>query len=45
MKRTTLLLVLPLLTACGPGDTNGPAGAGGPPGGMPPAEVTERVPC
>lgn len=44
MKRMTLLLVLPLLAACGPGGKNGAggpgAGAGGPPGGMPPAEVT-----
>ena len=42
MKRMTLFLVLPLLAACGPGGKNGPAGsgAGGPPGGMPPPEVT-----
>ena len=41
MKRTTLLLVLPLLAACGPGGKNGPAGAGaGGPGAMPPPEVT-----
>jgi membrane fusion protein (multidrug efflux system) len=41
MKRMTLFLVLPLLTACGPGGKNAPAGAGaGGPGAMPPAEVT-----
>jgi len=41
MKRMTLLLVLPLLAACGPGGKNGPAGAGaGGPGAMPPPEVT-----
>lgn len=42
MKRLALFLLVPLLTACGPGDKNGPGGtgAGGPPGGMPPPEVT-----
>lgn len=42
MKRTTLLLVLPLLTACGSGDktAGGGAGPGGAPGGgTPPPEI------
>ncbi|WP_296824288.1 efflux RND transporter periplasmic adaptor subunit [Thiobacillus sp.] len=39
MKRFALLVVLPLLAACGPDGKSAP-GAGGPPGGMPPPEVT-----
>lgn len=39
MTRMPLLLVLPFLAACGAGDKNGPPGAGGPGGGMPPPEV------
>lgn len=38
MKRFALLVVLPLLAACGPDGKPAP-GAGGPPGGMPPPEV------
>jgi len=38
MKRFALLVVLPLLTACGPDGKSAP-GAGGPPAGMPPPEV------
>ncbi len=38
MKRFALLVVLPLLAACGPDGKSAP-GAGGPPGDMPPPEV------
>jgi membrane fusion protein (multidrug efflux system) len=38
MKRFALLVVLPLLAACGPDGKSAPE-AGGPPGGMPPPEV------
>ena len=39
MKRLALFILLPLVAACGPDGKQGMPGAGGPPGGMPPAEV------
>jgi membrane fusion protein (multidrug efflux system) len=39
MTRLALLLLLPLIAACGPKDKNPPAGPGGAAGAMPPPEV------
>jgi membrane fusion protein (multidrug efflux system) len=39
MKRLALFLLVPLLTACGPGDKNGSPATAGAPGAMPPPEV------